>query len=42
MSDYATFLEGKTQLDGATGFDPSWSPEFLFPFQHALDRKSVV
>lgn len=36
MSDYATFLDRKTQLDGDSGFDPSWMPDFLFPFQAAL------
>ena len=36
MSDYATFLERKTQLDGMHGFDPDDLPEFLFPFQHEL------
>lgn len=35
-TDYATFLERKTQLDGATGFEPIWLPDFLFPFQRAL------
>lgn len=33
---YAAFLERKTQLDGATGFEPSWLPGFLFPFQKLL------
>ena len=36
MSGYAAFLERKTQLDGATGFEPVWMPDFLFDFQRAL------
>lgn len=33
---YAKFLEQKTQLDGDSGFEPNWMPDFLFPFQTAL------
>ena len=33
---YADFLERKTQLDGFDGFEPTWMPDFLFPFQAAL------
>jgi hypothetical protein len=33
---YADFLERKTQLDDASGFEPLWLPSFLFPFQRAL------
>ena len=36
MSDYADFLDHKTQLDGMAGFDPLWMPDFLFDFQKAL------
>lgn len=36
MKPYAAFLERKTQLDGADGFEPLWMPEFLFGFQAAL------
>ena len=36
MIDYAQFLERKTQLDGMDGFEPSWMPDFLFPFQAAI------
>lgn len=36
VSSYQEFLERKTQLDGMHGFEPSWLPEFLFPFQMAL------
>lgn len=35
-SAYTGFLERKTQLDGATGFDPGDLPDFLFPFQREL------
>lgn len=38
---YETFLAGKTQLDGATGFEPTVMPDFLFPFQHALVEWAV-
>lgn len=41
LADYATFLVTKTQLDGATGFEPAWLPEFLFPFQRALVEWAV-
>ncbi len=41
MSAYAEFLERKTQLDGQHGFDPEWTPDFLFPFQHDLVRWAV-
>ena len=33
---YADFLERKTQLDGFYGIEPTWMPDFLFPFQAAL------
>ncbi len=33
---YSDFLATKTQLDGSAGFEPTWLPEFLFPFQQAL------
>lgn len=36
MGSYSAFLERKTQLDGADGFDPVWMPEFLFDFQSGL------
>ncbi len=36
MSDYASFLLRKTQDDTNYGFDPVWTPEFLFEFQHDL------
>ena len=36
MTDYATFLERKSQLGGDHGFAPLWMPDFLFDFQVAL------
>jgi hypothetical protein len=36
VGSYSAFLERKTQLDGADGFDPVWIPEFLFDFQSGL------
>jgi len=34
--DYAAYLTNKAQLDGDSGFEPLWIPDFLFPFQQAL------
>lgn len=34
--NYAEFLDGKAQLGAHHGFDPSWVPDFLFPFQRAM------
>ena len=36
MGTYAEFLERRAQLDGMSGFDPLWMPDFLFPFQQAM------
>lgn len=36
ISDYAAFIERKTQLGGEHGFKPLFMPDFLFPFQSAL------
>lgn len=33
---YEEFLERKTQLDGGSGFEPVWMPDFLFEFQAAM------
>lgn len=33
---YAEFLERKSQVGTASGFEPLWMPEFLFPFQRAM------
>ena len=32
-ASYAAFLAAKAQLDGSSGFEPSWMPDRLFPFQ---------
>ena len=36
MNGYAAFLAGKAQVGEAAGFEPSWMPGFLFPFQAQL------
>lgn len=36
MIDYATFIERKLHTGADHGFDPTWMPETLFPFQRAL------
>lgn len=41
MSTYADLLAAKAQLNTAHGFDPSWIPEWMFPFQAALLGWSV-
>jgi hypothetical protein len=38
---YQDFLESKRQLGGRHGFEPTWLPEFLFPFQRNLVEWSV-
>ncbi len=40
-SSYAEFLAGKAQLDGATGVEPVWMPDFLFPFQRQLTEWAI-
>jgi len=39
--DYSQFLERKSQLGGQSGFDPMWTPDFLFDFQRALVEWSL-
>jgi hypothetical protein len=35
---YTSFLVRKTQWDDASGFEPAWMPDFLYPFQaHLVD-----
>jgi hypothetical protein len=41
MSNYATFLERKAQLDGDHGFEPEFVPGWLFDFQAELVRWAV-
>lgn len=36
VTTYTEFLDRRTQLGGAHGFDPRNLPDFLFPFQHDL------
>ena len=33
---YEQFLDAKSQLGGEFGFEPTFMPDFLFPFQRAL------
>ena len=38
MSDYTSFVAGKTQAAAQGGFAPLWLPEWLFDFQtHLVD-----
>ena len=34
--DYCEFLRQKTQLGGDSGFEPVWTPDFLYDFQRVL------
>jgi hypothetical protein len=36
IQTYESFVEGKSQLNGMTGFKPTFLPDWLFPFQAAL------
>jgi len=36
LSEYDSFIDRKSQLDTAYGFDPVWMPEFLYDFQKAI------
>lgn len=36
MSDYETLLDRRRQFGEDSGFEPSWMPERIFPFQRAL------
>ena len=42
MIDYQTFLDRKTQLGSDGGFDPTFLPDFLFPFQRALVEWATI
>jgi hypothetical protein len=42
MSDYAAFLESKTQLGSNDGFSPLFMPEFLFDFQESLVEWAIL
>lgn len=41
MSEYAAFLDRKSQAGEAHGFAPLWLPDFLFPFQRSLTEWSI-
>lgn len=36
MSDYAAFLQAKSQIGSRDGFAPVWMPDFLFDFQASM------
>ena len=38
---YAAFLESKSQIGEAHGFEPLWLPDFLHPFQRALTEHAI-
>lgn len=40
-TDYAQFLQRKSQLGGGSGFGPIWLPLFLFDFQRYLTEWSI-
>lgn len=42
MTDYATFLERKSQLGGACGFAPLWMPERMMGFQRHLTEWNLL
>ena len=39
--NYADFIQAKTQVGADHGFDPSWMPDLLFPFQVALTEWAI-
>jgi len=41
MGEYAEFLDDKTQVGAEHGFEPTWMPDILFPFQVALTEWGV-
>ncbi len=40
-TDYAAFLQAKTQQGTACGFEPLWLPDYLFDFQRCLDEWAI-
>ena len=43
MTDaYSAFLERKSQANAGDGFAPTWTPDFLFDFQQALDLDQLA
>ena len=41
MSDYAAFLDRKTNTGADSGFAPVWMPDFLFGFQRAMTEWAI-
>ncbi len=42
MADsYEAFLQRKAQLDEASGIEPVWMPDFLYPFQRAMTEWAI-
>ena len=41
MTDFAAFLDSKTHLRNAEGFEPVWLPDFLFGFQAELTEWAI-
>jgi hypothetical protein len=41
MTTYAEILARRSQLDGGSGFEPLWMPDFLFPFQKLLTTWAI-
>lgn len=41
MPDYSEFLNRRSQIGTASGFDPLWMPDFLFDFQRSLVEWSL-
>jgi hypothetical protein len=39
--EYHAFLDRKTQVGAAHGFDPVWMPAMAFPFQVALTEWAI-
>jgi len=40
--DYRQFIKSKSQRDNNSGFDPVWTPDFLYDFQKELTEWSIV
>ena len=41
MTDYAAFLEAKSQLNDPAGFEPIFQPDFLYDFQRTLTEWAI-
>jgi len=42
MDDYEKFIYQKTHVGAEHGFEPTFMPEILFPFQKSLAEWSIV